>query len=81
MTLHKTNLVKSAFVFDPKGSGKKEEPTEFAISLLLDGQLFEYEVHYNEEKILFERFSKVIKTAKKDFFVRVFDLYDATSSF
>ena len=54
--------------------GNGEEPTEFAISILLDGELFEYEVHYNEEKILFERFSKVMKTAKKDFFVRVFDL-------
>ena len=57
-----------------KLGGKKEEPSEFTISLFLDGELFEYEVHYNEDKILFERFSKVIKTIKKDFFVRVLDV-------
>lgn len=68
------NITQMKLPYQPFKLGENGgEPTEFAISLLLDGELFEYEVHYNEEKILFERFSQVMKKVKKDFFVRVFD--------
>ncbi|MEK4228526.1 AAA family ATPase [Solibacillus sp. FSL H8-0538] len=50
-----------------------QEPTEFAISLMLDGELFEFEVRYDHEKIVYERFSKVMKSGTKHFFKRTYD--------
>lgn len=62
------NVTQMKLPYQPFQLGEqKEEPSEFAISLFLDGELFEYEVHYHEEKILFERFSKVMKTVKRTF--------------
>ncbi|WP_431029275.1 AAA family ATPase [Lysinibacillus sp. LZ02] len=49
------------------------EPTEFLIGLLLDGEFFEYEVHYCADKILFERFSKIMKLSTKHFFIRTYN--------
>ncbi|WP_332649636.1 AAA family ATPase [Lysinibacillus sp. 54212] len=111
ITIHKLNVVKSAFIFGPNGSGKsnifaaikvlrsllfnfeglsnvkqmklpyqpfklgenRKEPTEFAISLLLDGEFYEYEVHYSDEKIVYERLTNTVKASAKPLFVRSYN--------
>lgn len=56
-----------------KLGGDEEQPTEFTISLIVGEQLVEYEVHYTRDKILYERFSNVLKTQTKHFFIRTYD--------
>ncbi|MGN4126479.1 AAA family ATPase [Lysinibacillus sphaericus] len=56
-----------------KLGGNQGTPTEFMISLLLDDSLYDYEVQYNAEQVLFERLTKTSKTKKEELFVRTWD--------
>ncbi|MEK4698673.1 ATP-binding protein [Solibacillus sp. FSL R7-0668] len=68
------NMKQMRLPYQPfKLGGEAEQPTEFMISLIVDEQLVEYEVHYNREQIVYERFSKVQKAQKKHYFVRTYD--------
>lgn len=70
------NMKQMRLPYQPfKLGGDREQPTEFMISLIVDEQLVEYEVHYNREQIVYERFSKVQKTQTKHYFVRTYDEY------
>ena len=50
-----------------------EQPTQFVISLMIDEELLEFEVHYNREKICYERFSKITNAQTEHFFVRSYN--------
>lgn len=68
------NIKQMRLPYQPfKLGGEAEQPTEFMISLIVDEQLVEYEVHYNREQIVYERFSKVQKAQTKHYFVRTYD--------
>lgn len=68
------NMKQMRLPYQPfKLGGEAEQPTEFMISLIVDEQLVEYEVHYNREQIVYERFSKVQKAQTKHYFVRTYD--------
>lgn len=68
------NIQQMKLPYQPFKLGKWcNEPTEFAISLLLEDELFEFEVHYDAEKIVYERFSKVMKSTTKHFFERTYN--------
>ncbi|WP_107947258.1 AAA family ATPase [Lysinibacillus parviboronicapiens] len=56
-----------------KLGGYSGTPTEFMISLLLEDSLYDYEVQYNAEQVLFERLTKTSKTKKVELFVRRWD--------
>lgn len=56
-----------------KLGANEEKPTEFIISIGVNGELLEFEVHYDREKIVSERFSKLTNTQKKHFFVRTYN--------
>lgn len=68
------NIKQMRLPYQPfKLGGDIEQPTEFMISLVANNQLLEYEVHYNREKIVYERFSNIQKTQTKHYFVRTYD--------
>jgi len=56
-----------------KLGGQQEQPTEFMISLLLDGILYDYEVQYNASQVLYESLTKTTKTTKELLFSRQWD--------
>ncbi|MGE7110174.1 AAA family ATPase [Lysinibacillus sp. NPDC047702] len=56
-----------------KLGGQQEQPTEFMISLLLDGILYDYEVQYNASQVLYERLTKETKSTKEQLFSRQWD--------
>ncbi|MFY0519553.1 AAA family ATPase [Lysinibacillus sp. UGB7] len=56
-----------------KLGGYQGTPTEFMISLLIDDSLYDYEVQYNAEQVLFERLIKTSKMKKEELFVRTWD--------
>lgn len=69
-----SNIKQLRLPYQPfKLGGDIEQPTEFMISLVANNQLLEYEVHYNREKIVYERFSTIQKTQTKHYFVRTYD--------
>lgn len=54
------------------GSGS-ESPSEFVISLMLDGALYDYEIHYNAEQVVYERLTKIGETEEVKLFLRRWD--------
>lgn len=56
-----------------KLGGQQEQPTEFMISLLLDGILYDYEVQYNATQVLYESLTKTTKSTKEQLFSRQWD--------
>ena len=56
-----------------KLGGQQEQPTEFMISLLLDGILYDYEVQYNASQVLYESLTKETKSTKEQLFSRQWD--------
>lgn len=68
------NMTQMRLPYQPfKLGANEEEPTEFIISIGVNGELLEFEVHYDREKIVSERFSKLTNTQKKHFFVRTYN--------
>ncbi|MEY9970923.1 AAA15 family ATPase/GTPase [Lysinibacillus sp. RC46] len=67
-----------------KLGGQQEQPTEFMISLLLDGVLYDYEVQYNASQVLYESLTKTTKSMKEQLFNRQWDgteyLYETAHS-
>jgi len=53
-----------------KLGGQHDKPTEFVISLFLEGSLYDYEVQYNAEQVLYERLTKTTKAINEELFVR-----------
>ncbi|UPW83877.1 ATP/GTP-binding protein [Lysinibacillus sp. Ag94] len=66
-----------------KLGSQQEQPTEFMISLLLDGVLYDYEVQYNASQVLYEGLTKTTKSLKMELFNRRWDgteyLYEAVN--
>lgn len=56
-----------------KLGSQQEQPTEFMISLLLDGVLYDYEVQYNASQVLYEGLTKTTKSLKMELFNRRWD--------
>ncbi len=56
-----------------KLGGQQEQPTEFMISLLLDGILYDYEVQYNASQVLYESLTKETKSTNEQLFSRQWD--------
>lgn len=56
-----------------KLGSQQDKPTEFMISIFLDGTLYDYEVQYNAAQVLFERLTKTTGTGKEELFVRQWD--------
>lgn len=56
-----------------KLGSQQDKPTEFMISLFLDGALYDYEIQYNASQVLFERLVKTNKSLKEELFVRQWD--------
>ncbi|MFJ8089825.1 ATP/GTP-binding protein [Lysinibacillus sp. NPDC095746] len=56
-----------------KLGSQQEQPTEFMISLLLDGVLYDYEVQYNASQVLYEGLTKTTKSLKVELFNRRWD--------
>lgn len=52
---------------------QQDKPTEFMISLFLDGALYDYEIQYNASQVLYERLVKTNKSLKEELFVRQWD--------
>jgi len=67
-----------------KLGGQQGKPTEFMISLFLDGVLYDYEVQYNASQVLYEGLTKTTKSLKEQFFTRQWDgteyLYETVES-
>ncbi|MGE7999301.1 AAA family ATPase [Lysinibacillus sp. NPDC093190] len=67
-----------------KLGGQQGQPTEFMISLLLDGVLYDYEVQYNASQVLYECLTKTTKSMKEQLFNRQWDgteyLYETAQS-
>ncbi|MFT9819584.1 AAA family ATPase [Lysinibacillus sp. NPDC056185] len=67
-----------------KLGSQQEQPTEFMISLLLDGVLYDYEVQYNASQVLYESLTKMTKSMKEQLFNRQWDgteyLYETAHS-
>lgn len=53
-----------------KLGSQQHQPTEFMISLLLDGILYDYEVQYNASQVLYEGLTKTTKSLKVELFNR-----------
>ena len=53
-----------------KLGGDVQSPSEFMISFMLDDFLYEYEIHYNAELVLFERLIKQDEERKETLFMR-----------
>ncbi|MEX3746276.1 ATP/GTP-binding protein [Lysinibacillus xylanilyticus] len=56
-----------------KLGGQQGQPTEFMISLLLDGVLYDYEVQYNASQVLYECLTKTTTSMKEQLFIRHWD--------
>lgn len=56
-----------------KLGSQQDKPTEFMISLFLDGALYDYEIQYNASQVLYERLVKTNKSLKEELFVREWD--------
>ncbi|MGE7941612.1 AAA family ATPase [Lysinibacillus xylanilyticus] len=56
-----------------KLGGQQGQPTEFMISLLLDGVLYDYEVQYNASQVLYECLTKTTTSMKEQLFIRQWD--------
>lgn len=56
-----------------KLGGQQGKPTEFMISLFLDGVLYDYEVQYNASQVLYEGLTKTTKSLKERLFTRQWD--------
>ncbi|WBF56470.1 ATP-binding protein [Lysinibacillus sp. JK80] len=56
-----------------KLGSQQDKPTEFMISLFLDGALYDYEIQYNASQVLYERLVKTNKSLKEELFVRQWD--------
>ncbi|MGY3185988.1 AAA family ATPase [Lysinibacillus sp. TE18511] len=56
-----------------KLGGQQGQPTEFMISLLLDGVLYDYEVQYNASQVLYECLAKTTTSMKEQLFIRQWD--------
>ncbi|MFJ8457877.1 ATP/GTP-binding protein [Lysinibacillus xylanilyticus] len=56
-----------------KLGGQQGQPTEFMISLLLDGVLYDYEVQYNASQVLYECLTKTTTSTKEQLFIRQWD--------
>ncbi|MBG9454910.1 abortive phage resistance protein [Lysinibacillus sphaericus] len=67
-----------------KLGGQQGKPTEFMISLFLDGVLYDYEVQYNASQVLYEGLTKTTKSLKEQLFNRQWDgteyLYETAES-
>lgn len=48
-------------------------PIEFVISLMLDGSLYDYEIHYNADQVLYERLTKIEEIQEEKLFLRKWD--------
>lgn len=68
------NVTQMRLPYQPFKLGEnQEEPTEFVISIMVDEELLEFEVHYDREKITYERLSKITKVQTKHYFERVYN--------
>lgn len=56
-----------------KLGSQQDKPTEFMISLFLEGALYDYEIQYNASQVLYERLVKTNKSLKEELFVRQWD--------
>ncbi|WP_223552844.1 AAA family ATPase [Lysinibacillus sphaericus] len=56
-----------------KLGGQQGQPTEFMISLLLDGVLYDYEIQYNASQVLYECLTKTTTSMKEKLFTRQWD--------
>ena len=56
-----------------KLGGDGESPSEFVISLLLEGSLYDYEIHYNAKQVLYERLTKIDEMQEEKLFLREWD--------
>lgn len=56
-----------------KLGSQQDKPTEFMISLFLDGAFYDYEIQYNASQVLYERLVKTNKSLKEELFVRQWD--------
>lgn len=60
--------------YQPFKLGRQQgKPTEFMISLFLDGALYDYEIQYNASQVLYERLVKTSKSLKEELFSRQWD--------
>lgn len=56
-----------------KLGGDGKSPSEFVISLMLEGSLYDYEIHYNAEQVLYERLTKIEELQEEKLFLREWD--------
>lgn len=69
-----SNVTQMRLPYQPFKLGANfEEPTEFVISLVVNDELLEFEVHYDRDKITYERFSKITKAQTKHYFERAYN--------
>ncbi|MEC1551564.1 ATP-binding protein [Bacillus haynesii] len=57
---------------------KVQNPTKFQIIILINGELFKYEIHYNKERILFENLQILKDTNDINYFKREYDTENNT---
>lgn len=68
------NVKQLRLPYQPFKLGRQQgTPTEFMISLFLDGTLYDYEIQYNASQVLYERLVKTNKSQKEELFVRQWD--------
>lgn len=71
------NIKQLRLPYQPFKLGSQQgKPTEFMISLFLDGALYDYEIQYNASLVLYERFHKTTNNLKEELFVRRWDGVD-----
>ncbi|MGG2075319.1 ATP-binding protein [Lysinibacillus irui] len=68
------NVKQLRLPYQPFKLGRQQgKPTEFMISLFLDGALYDYEIQYNASQVLYERLVKTSKSLKEELFSRQWD--------
>ena len=68
------NVKQLRLPYQPFKLGSQQgQPTEFMISLLLDGVLYDYEVQYNASQVLYECLTKTTTSMKEQLFIRQWD--------
>ncbi len=68
------NVKQLRLPYQPFKLGRQQgKPTEFMISLFLDGALYDYEIQYNASQVLYECLVKTSKSLKEELFSRQWD--------
>ncbi|MFS0817653.1 ATP-binding protein [Lysinibacillus sp. 1P01SD] len=68
------NVKQLRLPYQPFKLGRQQgKPTEFMISLFLDGALYDYEIQYNASQVLYERLVKTSRSLKEELFSRHWD--------